>query len=156
MLLPLFLLFTVVPIVEITLLVKIGSQVGVIPTLLLVIGTGIAGAWLARWQGVRVLARIQHRLARGQMPNDELIDGALVLVAGVLLVTPGVLTDVMGLVLLIPPCRSVVKRLVAAWARKHVQVRVHSTAWPTASSVDDDVVEGEVVRRPRELGGESR
>ena len=96
------LLFILVPILEIAILIDIGRGIGTVPTILLIIGTGIAGAYLAKKEGIRILFTIRHKLARGQIPADELIDGLLVLIAGVLLITPGVITDIAGLLMLIP------------------------------------------------------
>jgi len=110
----LLLLFTVVPLVELFLLVKLGTVVGVGPTIGLVIFTGVLGAWLARQQGLGVLRRLRVELAEGRLPAGALIDGLLILVAGAVLLTPGLLTDALGFVLLVPPSRAVVRRIVAA------------------------------------------
>ena len=114
MFLRLLLLFTVVPLVELFLLVKLGTVVGVGPTIGLVIFTGVLGAWLARQQGLGVLRRLRVELAEGRLPAGALIDGLLILVAGAVLLTPGLLTDALGFVLLVPPTRAVVRRIVAA------------------------------------------
>ena len=114
MFLRLLLLFTVVPLVELFLLVKLGTVVGVGPTIALVNFTGVLGAWLARQQGLGVLRRLRVELAAGRMPAGALIDGLLILVAGAVLLTPGLLTDALGFVLLVPPSRAVVRRIVAA------------------------------------------
>jgi UPF0716 protein FxsA len=119
MFLRLFLLFTIVPLVELVLLIKIGGVIGVAPTIAIVIGTGVLGAWLARWQGLAVLRRIGDEMAAGRLPTDALIDGLLVLVAAAMLLTPGFLTDSAGFLLLVPGTRTKVRRLVAAaMARK--------------------------------------
>jgi len=114
MFLRLFLLFTIVPLVELVLLIKIGGVIGVAPTIAIVIGTGVLGAWLARWQGLAVLRRIGDEMAAGRLPTDALIDGLLVLVAAAMLLTPGFLTDSAGFLLLVPGTRAKVRRLVAA------------------------------------------
>jgi UPF0716 protein FxsA len=119
MFLRLFLLFTIVPLIELMLLIKIGGVIGVAPTIVIVIGTGVLGAWLARWQGLAVLRRIGDEMAAGRLPTDALIDGLLVLVAAAMLLTPGFLTDTAGFLLLVPGTRAIVRRLVAAaMARK--------------------------------------
>jgi UPF0716 protein FxsA len=115
MFLRLLLLFTVVPLVELFLLVKLGTVIGIGPTVLIVICTGVLGAWLARWQGLGVLRRISDDLAAGRLPADALIDGLLIFVAGAVLLTPGLITDAFGFFLLIPPGRAVVRRTIAAW-----------------------------------------
>lgn len=106
MLLRLFLLFTLVPLAELFLLLRIGALVGLGPTLLLVIATGFAGAWLARREGLRSWGAVQSELSAGRLPAEELFHSLLILVAGVVLVTPGVLTDLAGLLLLVRPLRS--------------------------------------------------
>src|SRR5258708_6140165 len=116
----LFLLFTVVPLVELALLVWVGGQTAWWVPILLVLVDAALGAALIRWQGVRVVRRIQEDLAAGRMPGDALIDGALFLIAAALLIAPGILTDVVGFALLIPPLRALVKRGVSAWLRRHV------------------------------------
>lgn len=110
----LFLLFTIVPLVELYILIKIGSHIGGFNTILVVIITAVLGAWLARLQGLRTLQQIQLSLSQGQIPAEELIDGVLILAGGILLFTPGVLTDLFALVLLFPSTRTHFKR----WLRR--------------------------------------
>lgn len=105
MLLRLFLLFTLVPLLELFLLLRIGALIGAGPTVLLVIGTGMAGAWLARSEGLRSWRAVRAELDEGRLPAAELLHSLLILVAGVVLVTPGVLTDLAGLLLLLRPVR---------------------------------------------------
>jgi UPF0716 protein FxsA len=119
----LFLLFTVVPLVELAGLVWLGGQTAWWVPILVILVDAVAGAALLRWQGLRTLRRIQEDLAAGRMPGDALVDGGLILVAAALLITPGVLTDLVGFALLIPPLRAQVKRGVQAWLRRHVEVR---------------------------------
>lgn len=96
------LLFVVVPILELILLIQVGRWVGLLPTLLLVVATGVTGAWLARAEGVRVFFRFQEELGAGRLPGQALLDGFAVLVGGAFLLTPGILTDVAGFALLVP------------------------------------------------------
>jgi len=110
----LFLLFTVVPLAELFILIKIGSLIGGFNTILLVFLTAMLGALLARLQGLRTLQQIQSSLSQGQIPAEELIDGVLILAGGVLLLTPGVLTDLFALILLFPYTRTYFKR----WLRR--------------------------------------
>ena len=119
MLARLLLVFTLVPLLGLYPLVRIGGAVGTPPTIALVMGTGALGAWLTRMEGLRVLRRVQTDLAQGILPTTALMDGLLVLVAGVLLVTPGPLTDLCGFCLLTPPLRALVRRrLRRAWERR--------------------------------------
>jgi UPF0716 protein FxsA len=120
MFLRLLLLFTIVPLIELYLLIKIGGVIGVVPTIAIVIGTGVLGAWLARWQGLAVLRRISDEMAAGRLPTDALIDGLLILVAAAVLLTPGLLTDTLGFVLLVPPSRAFVRKVVAAAIARRV------------------------------------
>ena len=116
----LLLLFTVIPVVELYLLITIGQNVGAGPTIALVLVTGFLGAWLARREGSRVLRSWQGSLARGEIPKEGVISSVLVLVGGVLLVTPGVVTDAMGLVLLLPWTR----RWIAGVIRRRLEQRM--------------------------------
>lgn len=114
MFLRLLLLFTVVPLVELFLLVKLGTVIGIGPTVLIVITTGVLGAWLARWQGLGVLRRVSQDLNAGRLPADALIDGLLILIAGAVLLTPGLITDALGFGLLVPKSRTIVRRMIQA------------------------------------------
>ena len=105
-------LFTVVPAIELFLLIKLGSVIGAGNTILLIIVTGVTGAQLARFQGFGVLQRIQLDLEKGVMPTEEMINGVLILVGGILLLTPGIITDILGFLLLVPFSRSLIKALV--------------------------------------------
>lgn len=123
------LLFVVVPLLELVLLVQLGQWVGLWPTLALVLATGIAGASLARSQGLRTLAAFQGEVGAGRLPSGPLLDGLAVLIGGAFLLTPGLLTDVVGFSLLIPATRGwlrsrVVKRLEKMRADGTLQVGV--------------------------------
>lgn len=101
----LFLLFTVVPAVELYLLVRIGEWMGAFETVWMVVTMGFVGAWLAKREGLGVLRQIQEDLGRGIPPADRIVEGLMVLVGSVLLITPGVLTDLVAIFLLVPPIR---------------------------------------------------
>lgn len=123
----LFLLFTLLPLADLWLLLAIGRALGFWPTLALVIATGFAGAWLARAEGRRVLLGWQRALSEGRVPDEGIVSGVLVLAGGVLLVSPGVLTDVVGLALLFPPTRRLFGAGLRRWLGRKVrsgQVRV--------------------------------
>ena len=102
---PVFILFLVVPFVEIYLLVEIGARIGAPWTILLVVMTAIVGAWLVRVQGLATWRRFQASLARNELPATALVEGLCLLIAGALLLTPGFFTDAVGFVCLIPPLR---------------------------------------------------
>jgi len=124
MLFYLFLLFVALPLAEILILIRIGQATIWWVPIAIVLVTGIAGSALARWQGLKVFGRIQDEIDAGRMPADSLIDGLLVLVAGILFVLPGVLTDIVGIGLLIPQTRALVKRGARAWIKRRLDVRV--------------------------------
>ena len=155
MLFRLILLLTVIPLVELALLLWINEQTSLAFTIGLVIVTGIVGAALARWQGVRTVMRIQQQMAAGQMPADAMLDGVLILLAAAVLVTPGILTDAVGFLLLLPPCRQWIKRIV----RRRLETRMKASAqgatayhfqWSAGGGAsskdwDDDVIDARIV-----------
>ena len=119
MLLKLFLAFTIIPIIEIYLLIEIGSMFGALTAVTLVILTGFLGAFLARMQGLQTLYRMQESLREGRMPSGELLDALLIVIAGLVLLTPGFLTDSAGFLLLIPATRNFIKY----WLRRQIELR---------------------------------
>lgn len=106
----LLLLFIVIPIVELYLLIEIGQRIGPLATIALIVGTGVLGAWLVRLQGLSVLEKVRTETAAGRMPAGALVDGIIILIAGAVLMTPGVLTDAFGFACLVPAVRQVFKR----------------------------------------------
>ena len=120
MLIKLILLFTIVPFIELTLLIEIGARIGTLNTIMIVIITGIIGAFMARIAGFAVLMKIQDNLREGIFPKDELFDGVLILISGAFLITPGLITDALGFFLLLPFGRFVVKR----WLKEIIQKRI--------------------------------
>ena len=108
----LLLLFTLLPMTELVLLIKIGHHIGLLNTISIVIITGISGASLARWQGLTVIREVQNQLSVGIMPKEEILDGIIILAGGLLLLTPGLITDFIGLVAIIPITRKWIKYLV--------------------------------------------
>lgn len=108
----LFVIFVVVPIAEIYVLLQIGHAIGALPTIALLIADSVLGAALMRSQGRAAWLRFNAALAEGRVPGREVIDGALVILGGALLLTPGFLSDVLGLVLLLPPTRAIVRRVL--------------------------------------------
>ena len=106
----LLLLFLAVPILDLALLVSVGDRIGLAPTVAIVVLTAVVGSWLARREGVAAWRRVQSKMATGGIPGPELIDGLLILVSGTLLLTPGFLTDVVGLLGLFPPSRALARR----------------------------------------------
>jgi UPF0716 protein FxsA len=119
-----FLLFVGVPLLELFVLVQVGQWVGVWPTIGLVVLTGFAGAALARLEGLRTLWKIRGELAQGRVPGSALLDGFAILLGGVLLLTPGILTDLVGFSFLLPPTR----KLLLGRIRKSLERRLKSGA----------------------------
>ena len=114
----LLLLFTLVPLIELVLLIKLGELTGVWTTIGIVILTGIIGASLARREGIKTWRRLEKSMREGISPGDDLIDALLILIAGAVLITPGLLTDLFGFGLLIPPIRK--------WVRNRLSRHFHS------------------------------
>ena len=112
LLLVLAVLFLVIPFLELAVIITVASQVGVLETIALLIIVSVAGAWLCKREGVGVLRRIRDSLDRGELPHRELVDGALILLAGALLLTPGFLSDCVGILLLLPPTRAIARTIV--------------------------------------------
>ncbi len=121
MLFRLFLLFALLPVIELALLVQVGSRIGVTPTVALVLATGAAGAFLARAQGLRALRRLQAAVGASAFPGDEIFDGVLILGGGLLLLTPGLLTDAVGFGALIPGTRRLLKRFLERQVRRRLR-----------------------------------
>jgi UPF0716 protein FxsA len=123
--LPLLLLvFVVFPIVEIALLIAFGRQFGVAATVILVVGTGIVGVGVVRAQGIRTLQRVIQAARAGSFPGEELLEGAVTLAGGLLLVAPGLLSDLLGLAALLPGTRHLIK----AWLRRTLRRRLRPGA----------------------------
>jgi UPF0716 protein FxsA len=148
----LLLLFVVLPAVELALLIELGSRFGTLHTLALIVVTGVVGATLARNQGLGVMRQVQAEMTAGELPAASLVDGAIILVAAALLVTPGVLTDAFGFLCLVPGFRAVIRRalrrrLEAAVEenRVHLQVDLDSVG-RTVHDVSD--LEEPLLRRP--------
>ncbi len=113
-------LFVVIPVLELVLLIELGRYIGSLPTLGIVVLTGVTGAWLARAEGLRVFFRFQEELVSGRLPGQSMLDGICVLVGGAFLLTPGVITDVLGFSLMLPFTR----RWIQAWMRGSIERQV--------------------------------
>jgi UPF0716 protein FxsA len=147
MLLPLVLLFIVVPIAEIAVIIQVGQEIGVPLTVALLVADSILGSVLMRSQGRAAWRRFNDATRAGRVPAREVLDGALVIFGGALLLTPGFLTDILGLILLIPPTRAVVRgmlagrlarRMVASMTSTRVRPRRDDDVEGTAVDVDKD------------------
>jgi UPF0716 protein FxsA len=150
----LFLLFIIVPIVEIWVIIQVGQAIGPLPTIGLLIADSIIGAWLMRSQGRIVWRRFNEALAAGRVPAREVLDGALVIFGGALQLAPGFVTDVLGLFLVLPPTRAIARRIIVrrftppgaqrlAWAVRRTGAAPRRTTRPgdvegTATEVEVD------------------
>jgi UPF0716 protein FxsA len=121
MLFKLFLAFTLIPVAEIYVLIKIGGHIGAFNTVLIVILTAFAGAYLAQMQGMQTMLRIRASLQQGIMPKDEMVDAVIIFVAGIVLLTPGFITDLAGLFLLLPLTRQHFKRFLKYKIDQHIK-----------------------------------
>jgi UPF0716 protein FxsA len=154
MLLPLVLLFIAVPLAELAVIIQVGQAIGVWWTIGILLADSIIGSWLMRMQGRTAWRRFNEALREGRVPGREVVDGALVIFGGALLLTPGFITDVLGLVLLIPPTRALVRGVLTR--RLSHRIVVSGVRTPQRSQADYDVegtavdVDPERIERPRE------
>ena len=128
MLLRLMLLFTLIPLIELSLLIELGRQIGLGSTIAIVVITGVIGAYLAKQEGFRVITRIQQELSQGRIPTGQLLDGVIILAGGLLLLTPGLLTDVIGFLALIPVSREYIKQILKSKFKQKINsAEIHTT-----------------------------
>ena len=146
--------FIVVPIVEIYVLIRVGTWIGLWPTIALLLLDGFAGAWLLKREGRKTWAAFNGALRAGRFPGKEVADGALVIVGGTLLLTPGFVTDIVGALFLLPPTRSIARRLLMRVARGRFGILgvlgESSTRRPPSADediLDGSVIDGETIRR---------
>jgi UPF0716 protein FxsA len=136
-------LFIAIPIIEIYLLLQVGSLIGVLPTIALVILTAVVGVNLLRAQGFKTMARFQHEVSSGQLPAATMMEGAALLFGGALLLTPGFMTDTLGFLCLIPFTR----KTLIYWLLKRVPIQagfsMHSAPRQARGQTDEDIIEGE-------------
>jgi UPF0716 protein FxsA len=123
----LVLIFIVVPLVELYVIIQVGQAIGVVPTLALLLADAVLGSILLRHQGRAAWIRFNRALAEGRLPHKEVFDGVLVIMGGALLLTPGFLTDILGLILLIPPTRALVRTVSARFVRH--RLALGGAAW---------------------------
>jgi UPF0716 protein FxsA len=116
----LFLLFLIVPVIEIYLIIKVGSVIGGLATVATLLCISLLGAYLVRDQGVRIVMQIREELSRGRLPAAQMLDGALVFIGSVLLMTPGFFTDFIGIFFLIPATRRVIKMWLGLWLQSRL------------------------------------
>jgi UPF0716 protein FxsA len=142
----LFVAFVVVPLVEIYVLIQVGQVIGAWWTIALLVADGLLGSWLIKREGARSWESLNTALANGSMPARELADGALILVGGTLMLTPGFVTDLVGMVLILPFTRPVARRMLTrVVARRLLVVGVPPNARRPGPGSEGSVVQGEVV-----------
>jgi len=130
MLLKLFLAFTLIPFLELYLLIEVGTVIGPLNTVALVLLTGITGAYLARMQGLKTMLRVRSNLQQGIMPKEDLVDALLIFIAGIVLLTPGFITDAAGLLILFPATRGPIKRFIKDRFNKWIKNQeIHSNMY---------------------------
>ncbi|MFH1304662.1 MAG: FxsA family protein [Planctomycetota bacterium] len=160
MLLRLFLLFTIIPLAELWLLLWFSSLTSPTVTFGLVLVTGILGAWLARKQGSQAWKKIQLHLVQGQPPTGVVLDGLMILLAGAFLITPGIMTDMLGFALLIPALREALKLRIGEWIKQRALMQIQTrTSFHTSSQGfqefnqttppldDENIIDVEFVRK---------
>lgn len=136
MLLRLILLFTLVPLIELSLLIELGRHIGLGSTIAIVIVTGVIGAYLAKYEGFKVISGIRQELGAGKIPAKGLIDGVIILAGGLLLLTPGLLTDTIGFLALIPVTRNYLKQ----YLKRKFKQKIDSKEIHTFYTIDDNQV----------------
>lgn len=150
------------PLIELTLLIWLGQRTSVMTVMLFIVGSGLIGSTLLRWQGWRVWHSMQAQARSGENPQRNLLDGALIFAGAVLLIIPGVLSDIVGLSLMIPLVRSLLRNRLALWAKRRVQFEVQSGGTYTAqwsvnsgpgnsaegSTISGEIIEAEFERLP--------
>lgn len=117
----LLILFVIIPVTELYILIEVGKRIGSLTTISIIIFTGILGAYLVKNQGFMILKKIQNDLNDGIMPGDSLIQGAIILAGGILLLTPGFVTDTVGFIFLIPVSRNVIKKYLLKWLKGKIE-----------------------------------
>ena len=131
-------LLIAVPLAELYVIFQVAHQLGVLETVLILVLVSVMGGWLVRRVGMGILARSMGQLVEGRVPTDEMINGGIVLVAGALMLTPGFLTDAVGLVLLVPPVRGALRLLIRRRVRRRIdQGRASMFASRFGTVVDD-------------------
>lgn len=150
----LLILFVAMPIIEIALLIKLGGWLGFWPTLALVIGTAVVGTYVLRAQGIATVHRLAESIGSGEPPIAPVLDGFFLAISGAFLLTPGVVTDAMGLLLLVPPVRHAIARWGFGQVMKRANVTVHTYTTQQSGSgewqapPDQDKRFGEGAKRP--------
>ncbi len=153
-------LFIVVPILELYVIIKVGGLIGVVPTLFLLLGMSLLGAWLLRHQGRGAWRRFNEAIAQRRFPGREVADGLMITIGGVLLLTPGFITDAVGLLLLLPPTRAIARRFMQAYVTRRFTLvgfgsNVPPAGTPPTREYDFDATAEEVDAEDPQLPADS-
>jgi UPF0716 protein FxsA len=119
-------LFIIVPIVELAVIIQVGQAIGVLPTIALLLAVSFVGSWLVKREGMGVWRRFNEQVSAGKVPGKEIADGVMILLAGALLLTPGFVTDIVGILLLLPPVRAAIRTTVVARAAQRARRQYRS------------------------------
>jgi len=144
----LLLLFISIPLIELFIFLTLGNQIGLLPTIAIVVATAFLGAYLTKRQGFRALTRYQEAIHSGRLPHKEVMDGLMILVAGAVLLTPGFLTDAIGFALLVPGLRDKVRALLGSYLKGRVTMAgeaMQKSTEPKRKDPDVITVEAEVI-----------
>ncbi len=150
----LVLIFIVLPVAELYVIIKVGEAIGVLPTIALLLLDSFLGAALLRSQGRAAWRRFNEALAAGRIPTREVFDGAMVILGGAFLITPGFITDVIGILLLVAPSRALFRGLVARMARRHAAFRIGTVVW--GQGTGNDRPRGDGRSAPYDYDGSAR
>lgn len=131
-------LFILIPFIELIVLIEVGKRIGTLATLTIIILTGILGASLARMQGFLIFKRIRDELSMGKMPTDSLIDGLLILIGAIVLLTPGFITDIIGFLLLIPFTRTTLREPLRRYFRNKISTSARFYSSPRHFDDEDE------------------
>lgn len=143
---PFFLIFFIIPLMEVFAFIQVGDEIGVLRTLLLCVLTAGIGGALVRHQGLEILMRGRETLQQGQMPVEALYDGFCIVAAGAMLITPGFVTDTLGFALLIPPVRKILRIYLARHMKLHTSAANQNAGFRPPPSHDTNIIEGEYER----------
>ncbi len=144
----LLILFITIPLIELFIFLTLGDQIGLLPTIGIIVVTGFLGAYLTKRQGFKALAKYQEAVHAGRLPHKEVVDGLMILVAGAVLLTPGFLTDAIGFALLLPVVRDQVRVLFGKYLKGRVTVagqEMREASEPKKKEPDVITVEAEII-----------
>ena len=141
--LPLFILFTLIPVIELYLLIIIGYQIGFVQTCFIIFITGALGAFFVRTGSIGLISKINEDVQRGIVPGKEITNGLLLLVGAILLITPGVITDILGLMLVLPGSRDIIRILLMKKFKSQIHINHSRTDFRHTNNINGNIIDGE-------------